>query len=50
MNLYPVHGHIGFKMFFAFCAFMGAQHSFAHLEARIQMNNTLKRIADKLEK
>ncbi len=48
--MYPIYGHIGFKLFCAVCAYVGFEHSKEHLNQKTQMNRTLTRIADALEK
>lgn len=48
--MYPEFGHIGFKLFCGFCAYVGFSHSREHYEQKTQMNRTLTRIANALEK
>ncbi len=50
MNFYPVYGHIGFKLFFAWCAFNAFEHSRSHLEAKRNHTRTLGRIANAIER
>jgi hypothetical protein len=44
MNLYPIYGHIGFKLFFAACAFRAAEFARDTATDRRQLLEELRKL------